>query len=113
MNKVILTTALILSVAAPAFAGPTAAEIHTRIAAEDETRNKSDRYLGGVGTSGRLSTKGQSVADGIFARLFEEDDSNNNSLNFSASSKGRSDRASAIFQQLFNEDEDNNNSLKN
>lgn len=112
MKKVALTAAIILSVAAPAFAGPSAAELHARIAAEDETRNNDDRYLNGVGTSGRLSTKGQAVAGGIFARLFEEDDSNNNGATYSVSSKGSNARAAAIFQQLFNEDEDNNNGLK-
>ena len=109
MTKFATATALILAAAAPAFAGPTAAEIHTQIALEDEDRNNS--YVPVFGEGVALSTKGSAVAEAIFVALAAEDDSNNNTLDVTVSSKG-GDRAAAIFAQLFAEDEDNNNSLK-
>lgn len=109
MTKFATVTALILAATAPAFAGPSAADIHAQIALESDDRNNGAPYIFADGVS--LSTKSSTVAAGIFAQLAAEDDSNNNGLDVTVSSKG-GDRAAAIFAQLFAEDESNNNALK-
>lgn len=86
MKTVALTTALVLTATAPAFAGSDADAIFDALRAEDETSN----YVASVEDANSAN------ADAVFVAIRAESDDANNGLNYSVSSKGGAEAAAVL-----------------